>query len=46
MQGIVEMSKVVGAMPPWTLVAGVVLAGFGLAAFAIYAVMSVAKGRN
>jgi hypothetical protein len=40
---LAEITKLVGGMPVGTLVAVVVLAGFGLAAFAIYAVMVVAK---
>lgn len=43
MHELVEISKAIGAMPIGTLVAVVVLAGFGLAAFAIYAVMAIAK---
>lgn len=46
MQEIVEATKVVSSMPPWALVAAVVFAGFALAAYAIYAVTSVAKGRG
>ena len=43
MHELAEISKVIGGMPVGTLVAVVVLAGFGLAAFAIYAVMVIAK---
>lgn len=46
MQGLVEISKVVEGLPPWALVGCVVLAAFGLAAYAIHAVVSVAKGRE
>lgn len=40
-----EILKVLSAMPGSVLVAAVLVAGFGLAAFAIYAVLQVSKGR-
>jgi hypothetical protein len=46
MKEISEISKVIGAMPLEGLLAVVVLAGFALAAFAIYAVMTLAKERG
>ena len=41
-----EISKVIEAMPLEGLMAAVILAGFGLAAYAIYAVMAVTKERR
>jgi hypothetical protein len=41
-----EISKTLGGMPVGGLVAVIVLAAFGLAAFAIYAVLTVTKGRR
>jgi hypothetical protein len=44
-----EISGVVstlGGMPAAALIATIVLAGFALAAFAIYAVMRISKGRQ
>ncbi len=41
-----EMSKTIAAMPFEGLVTCVVLGGFGLAAFAIYAVLTVVKERH
>lgn len=46
MQELVEISKIIEALPPWTLIGCVVLAAFGLAAYAIHAVVSVSKGRE
>lgn len=46
MQELQEIVKSVGSMPPGVLIWLVVLAGFGLAAFAIHAVVTVAKGRQ
>ena len=46
MQQITEMSKMLVAMPAPALVALVILAGFGLAAFAISAVVTVSKGKK
>lgn len=44
MQELVEITKSVGAMPPGVLGWVVVLAAFGLAAFAIHAVVTLARG--
>ena len=41
-----EIHKTLGAMPFEGLIALVILAAFGLAAFAIYAVLAVVKGRR
>jgi hypothetical protein len=41
-----EISKTLGGMPIEGLIAVIVLAAFGLAAYAIYAVLTVAKGRR
>jgi hypothetical protein len=41
-----EISKTLGGMPFEGLVAVIILAAFGLAAYAIYAVSSVVKGRR
>lgn len=46
MKELVEISKDLGGMPVGSLLACVVLAGFGLAAFAIYAVLTVARERR
>lgn len=46
MQAVVEITKTIGSMPPGMLVGCVILAGFGLAAFAIHAVVTVAKDRR
>ena len=46
MKEVSEISKVIGGMPLEGLVAAVVLAGFALAAFATYAVMTLAKERH
>jgi hypothetical protein len=43
MHELVEVSKVIGAMPVGALITVVVLGGFALAAYAIYAVMVIAK---
>jgi hypothetical protein len=40
------ISKTLGAMPFEGLVALIILAAFGLAAYAIYAVLTVVKGRR
>jgi hypothetical protein len=42
----VEILKLIGTMPIEALFAAVVLAGFGLAAYAIYAVLALAKERR
>ena len=39
-----EIAKTIGGMPPETLFVVLALAAIGLAAYAIYAVLSVAKG--
>ena len=41
-----EISKTLAGMPLEGLVAVIVLAAFGLAAYVIYAVLSVARGRR
>lgn len=41
-----EISKALGGMPLEGLVASVILAAFGLAAYAIYAVLTVVKRRR
>jgi hypothetical protein len=46
MQEFVEIAKAIAGMPIGALVAIVMLAAFGLAAFAIYAVMTIAKERS
>jgi hypothetical protein len=46
MPQITEMSKMLAGMPPPALVALVILAGFGLAAYAISAVVTVSKGKK
>ena len=46
MHGLNELARTLGNMPPWALIAVVVLSGFALSAYAIYAVMSIAKGRK
>ena len=45
MDQISEISKTLGGLPATTLVAVVILAAFGLAAYAIYAVIIISKGR-
>jgi hypothetical protein len=46
MQELNELSKSLGGMPTGTLLAIVVLAGFALAAYAIYAILVISKGRR
>lgn len=46
MQQIIEISKTLGGMPVTALVALVILAGFGLSAYAISAVVKISKGRR
>ncbi len=46
MQELTEMSKTLAGTPLESLLALVVLAGFGLAAFAIFAVLTVVKERR
>jgi len=46
MQQITEISKMVGGMPGTALVALVILAGFGLAAYAISAVVAISKAKR
>ncbi|WP_431201576.1 hypothetical protein ACQ86E_20795 [Bradyrhizobium betae] len=46
MTDFLEFTRLVGGMPFWVLVAGIVLAAFALAAYAIYAVLAVTKGRT
>ena len=45
MHELTEISNAIGAMSPGALTAAILLGGFGLAAFAIYAVLAIAKGR-
>ena len=44
-QFIIEVSKTIGGMPAVALVALIILAAFGLAAYAISAVVKISKGR-
>lgn len=46
MQQVTEISKTLGGMPVTALVALVILAGFGLSAYAIYAVVKISKVRR
>lgn len=46
MSAVSEISKTLAGMPIEALVACVVLAGFGLAAYAIYAVLTMAKKQS
>ena len=46
MQRLDEILKILGGMPIGVLVAVVMLAAFGLAAYAIFAVVTVTKGRR
>ncbi|WP_163154059.1 hypothetical protein [Bradyrhizobium uaiense] len=46
MTGLIELVKAVGNIPLSTLVAMVLLAGFGLSAFAIYVVAKIAAART
>ena len=46
MQRIADVSEALRGMPVPALVALVILSGFALAAWAIYAVMSVSKGKK
>jgi hypothetical protein len=46
MKEISEMMSALGGMPVSALFVAVILSAFGLAAFAIYAVMTVSKGRR
>lgn len=41
-----DIAKTLGGMPPETLVVLLALAAIGLAAYAIYAVLSLAKGNR
>jgi hypothetical protein len=41
-----DLARTLGGMPAESLLILVVLAGFGLAAYAIYAILSVTKGRH
>lgn len=43
---LTEFSNSLAHMPAGPLIAFVMLAGFGLAAYAIYAVLSVLKGKQ
>jgi hypothetical protein len=46
MKDAVDLLSVFGGMPGAALAAAVVLAAFGLAAFAIYAVVAIAKEKR
>ena len=46
MQELVEFAGLLGGMPFWVLIATVVLGAFGLAAYAIHAVLTVTKDRT
>ena len=46
MSQLIEVTKELGTVPPGSLIWIAVLAGFGLAAFAIHAVVSVVKDRR
>lgn len=46
MQELTEITNTLGGMPLGALIGCVMLAGFGLAAFAIHAVVTIAKGRR
>lgn len=46
MHDLIEFAHLLGGMPFWTLIAAVVLGGFALAAFAIYAVLAATRGRS
>lgn len=46
MQRLDEILKILGGMPLEVLVAVVMLSAFGLAAYAIFAVVTVSKGRR
>jgi len=45
MHELTQISAALGAMSPSALLAIVLLGGFGLAAFAIYAVLTIARGK-
>lgn len=45
MDKLTEFSQALGGMPVGALIALVILAGFALAAYAIYAVTKITKGR-
>jgi hypothetical protein len=46
MQELNDLARTLSSTPLWALIAMVVLAGFALAGYAIYAVMTIAKGRR
>ena len=47
MAGLTEIAKMLGGMTPAALITVVILAGFGLAAYAIYSVVKVSgRGSN
>ena len=46
MTDLTEFSNSLAQLPVGTLIAFIILAGFGLAAYAIYAVLSVTKDRQ
>jgi len=45
-QHLNEISKTLGGMPVPALTALIILAGFALAAYAIYAVMKISRGKR
>ena len=46
MDGLNELSRIIGATPPESLIAMVILAAFALAAYAIHVVFTIAKRRR
>lgn len=46
MQELIDFTKSLADMPVGGLVTFIILAGFGLAAYAIHAVLAVTKGRR
>ncbi len=43
---LTDIAKLIASLSPGTLIAFVLLAAFALAAYAIYAVLSVTKGKR
>lgn len=46
MQELNELSKVISSMSPGALGAAVLLGAFGLAGYAIYAVLTITRGKQ
>lgn len=44
MDNLTNLAELFSGLPPGVLVLAIILAAFGLAAYAIYAVLSVSKG--